>query len=942
MEIEEKVDILLVDDQSNNLVALRAVLDGMALNLVEARSGEEALRRILDGDFAVILMDVQMPGMDGFEAAALIRERDRSSHTPIIFLTAFESSQNQVFKGYALGAVDYLSKPIIAAVLRSKVAVFVDLFRKTMQVKTQARQLLDNQRREHERGLAEEKRLWELARLREETAREREAAEAAALRADELARIVAERVKAEQQLRQRAAQQATVADLGQRALGGTDLDALLDDAARQAARELEVDFVAINELTPEADRLVLRAGVGWNLSAIPGLDFSADDSSLEAFTVMANQPIVVNDLDAETRFTAPPMLLAHGVVSGISVVIQGRNRPYGTLGVFCPRPRMFTRDDVHFLLSLSNVLASAIQRRRDDADLSAVRDELAVQLDEMTRLHGLVSRLTNTLELSAVLEEVIAAVTGMQGTDRGVLMLHDRDRDVMTTAASVGFSLDELNNDNDNDNDDNDDSAPPENAITAIISGGLVVENAASDPVLTPHLNAARRAGYLAVCSTPLLTGTGQLVGSIATYFPRPHQPSVRETRLIELYARQAAASIDNARLYRAIRDADHHKTEFLAMLAHELRNPLAPILNALYLLGLTETDAATAQQSRDVAEQQVRHLTRLVDDLLDVSRISNGKIQLRMETIDLIEVVRRSVQTARPTIEGSRHTLSVSLPEGSIRLLADSARIDQIFANLLNNAAKYTDPGGSIDLTVRREGDEVVAQVTDSGVGIAPELLPRVFDLFTQADRSLDRSQGGLGIGLTLVRRLVELHGGSVSAQSAGLGCGSAFTVRLPIAPAESLELARDPIPSRSIDPAAENRPKHVLVVDDNVAGARILARVLRANGHRAEVAHDGPTALDLASTDPPDVVLLDIGLPGMDGYEVARRIRQINGMQDAFLVALTGYGREDDRLQSREAGLDLHLVKPVDPHALTTLLSDHQPLPRLIPDAPDRLKND
>jgi len=926
MDIERKADVLLVDDQPSNLIALGAVLGELGLNLVEARSGEEALRRVLDGDFAVILMDVQMPGMDGFETAALIRERDRSSRTPIIFLTAYESSQVQVFQGYALGAVDYLSKPIVPTVLRSKVAVFVELFEKTEQVKRQARQLYEGQRREHERGLAEEKRRWELERLREESAREREAAEASALRAEELARNVAERVRAEEQLSHRAAQQAAVAGLGQRALAGTDLDSLLADAVDQAARELEVDYVAVMELTPEGDRLVLRAGVGWDEPAAGRVQAGAVPTTLEGFTVLNDEPVVVEDLAAETRFEASPLLGGHGVVGGVSLVIQGRERPYGTLGVYCPRPRSFTRDDVNFLQAVSNVLASAIQRKRDDEDLAAVRDELAVQLDDMTRLHSLVSRLSNTLELSAVLEEVIAAVTGMQGTDRGVLMLFDRERNLMTTAASVGFSAGELDPAGGEDA-DADADAGPDGSVSAVFCGGLVVEDAPADPVLTPHLSAARRAGYVAVCSTPLLTSVGELVGSIATYFPRTHRPSVRETRLVELYARQAAESIDNARLYRAIREADHHKGEFLAMLAHELRNPLAPILNALYILRLDGVDPESAGQARAVAEQQVRHLARLVDDLLDVSRISSGKIQLRTDVIDLRDAVGRSVETARPHIEGSRHELSVSVPEGPLWLHADSARLEQVLANLLNNAAKYTEPGGAIELVAAREGDDAVVRVRDSGIGIAPELLPRVFDLFTQADRSLDRSQGGLGIGLTLVRRLVELHGGSVSASSRGLGRGSEFVVRVPIGAAPgATEEAGGAAPDAATFPATDARPKRVLVVDDNIQGAMILARVLKSCGHETEVAHDGPTALEIASARPLDVVLLDIGLPGMDGYEVARRLRKVDGMDRVLLVALTGYGQEEDRERSRQAGLDLHLVKPIDPHTLTLVLARHQ----------------
>jgi CheY-like chemotaxis protein len=399
---------------------------------------------------------------------------------------------------------------------------------------------------------------------------------------------------------------------------------------------------------------------------------------------------------------------------------------------------------------------------------------------------------------------------------------------------------------------------------------------------------------------------------------------------LVELYARQAAESIDNARLYRTIREADRHKGEFLAMLAHELRNPLAALWNALYLLRSVGMDDPAASQARDVAERQVRHLARLVDDLLDVSRISSGKIQLRTEPVDLREAVARAVEIVRPLVEARRHEMLVSLPEESTVLEADTARLEQVLSNLLNNAAKYTEPGGRIELEAVGEGPEIIVRVRDTGIGIAPELLPRVFDLFTQAERSLDRSQGGLGIGLMLARRLVELHGGSITASSAGVGRGSEFVVRLPIGSARRAVVAHDGDPLDPVAEAGECLPRRVLVVDDNVEAARILARLLEARGHRAEVADDGPTALALAQTHLPDLILLDIGLPGMDGYEVARRLREVRGMDQALLVALTGYGQEEDQRRTSEAGMDYHLTKPVDPRTLADLLARHRPLER------------
>ncbi|SIN77987.1 GAF domain-containing protein [Singulisphaera sp. GP187] len=927
MQAEEKVKILLVDDQPNNLFALEAILEGSDRTLVRAVSGEDALMRVLDHDFAAILMDVQMPGMDGFETAALIRERDRSKHTPILFLTAFESSELQVFKGYSLGAVDYLSKPVVPAVLRSKVSVFVELFQKTEQVRRQSELLVENQRKEHERELVEEKRRWELDRLREETAQEKKVAEALRRRTEELAQTIAERACAEEQLRRRAHQQAIVAQFGQRALEGIGLPALLDEAVDAVRRNLEVEFARITELSPQGDFVSMKAGAGWVEDLADTVPVGVGTRSFSGFSLLSADPLVVDDLGQETRFEVPPFLRRHGVVSAISVKIHGRGRSFGTLEAFSRDRRPFTPDDAHFLQALAHVLATAIQRKRDEQELSRIKDELAVQLADMTQLHALSARLSNSLELPAVLEQVLAAVTSLQGTDRGVLMLYDRDLDLMSTAASVGFSegpLDVVERVTT--------SLQESGTVSAIISGGIIVEDLEADPVFAPHLAAALNAGCRAVSSTPLLTVGGELVGTIATYFDRPHRPSDRETRLVELYGRQAAEFIEYARHYRQIREADRRKDEFLAMLAHELRNPLAPILNAIHYMRGETVDLVSVEQAREIAERQVRHLARLVDDLLDVSRISSGKIQLRKESIELADAVNRAVETSRLLIELRGHNLTVTLPEESLPLEADAARIEQVMANLLNNAAKYTEEGGRIALVVENRGKILEIRVRDTGIGIAPELLPRVFDLFTQDKRSLDRSQGGLGIGLTLVRNLVEMHGGSVVVRSEGVGKGSEFIVRLPrrhgVTPA-SVPLPDVPVP-RQPDDASEAPPKRILVVDDNIDGALMLARLLRGWGHQLAVAHDGETAIELSREQAFDVVLLDIGLPGMNGYEIAQALRSQAGFEQTLLVALTGYGQGEDRRRSSEAGFDHHLVKPVDPLALKALLDRYQPLVR------------
>ncbi len=364
---------------------------------------------------------------------------------------------------------------------------------------------------------------------------------------------------------------------------------------------------------------------------------------------------------------------------------------------------------------------------------------------------------------------------------------------------------------------------------------------------------------------------------------------------------------------------ADRRKDEFLAMLAHELRNPLAPILNCLELIRHETATNPHLGELLGIAEHQVRHMSRLLDDLLDVSRFTQGKIQLRKEDLDVSTIVAHAVETATPLVEAKGHQLTVTLPRVPVRLHGDPTRLEQVVANLLNNAAKYSEPGGRITLTADRNGDELVLRVKDTGIGLSPEMQARVFDLFAQADLSLDRTQGGLGIGLTLVRSLVEHHGGSVSVQSPGLGQGSEFTVRLPL-PGELSAAFPEGAP-----PAGHTVPEmlSVLVVDDHRDSALSLARVLKSWGHTSRVAHEGTGAIEAVIAEPFDVVLLDIGLPGMDGYEVARQIRNQANAPGLVLVALTGYGQQQDLRRSEEAGFDRHLVKPVNLGTLRDLLN-------------------
>jgi len=395
-----------------------------------------------------------------------------------------------------------------------------------------------------------------------------------------------------------------------------------------------------------------------------------------------------------------------------------------------------------------------------------------------------------------------------------------------------------------------------------------------------------------------------------------------------------------NQDMAQSLTDLDRRKDEFLAMLSHELRNPLAALFNAAHLLRLQTDEAPLQLQARAIIERQVGQLKNLVDDLLEVSRISTGRVQLRREEVAVSGVVERALETAQPLITQHRHELTVAMPSEPIWLHADTSRLEQVLVNLLTNAAKYTEDGGRIWLSVEQELDilvpSVVIKVCDSGIGIAPDLLPHIFDLFTQADRSLHRSEGGLGIGLNLVQRLVELHGGTVTADSV-MGQGSEFSVRLPLTvrPVDELPLVASTAPSAHQEPQEAQESKahepptlpegsgcRVLLVDDNVDSAQTLALLLEMNGHTVQLAYDGLSAVEAAIAYRPDVVLLDIGLPGLDGYQTAQRIREEASLKNVVLIALTGYGRDKDRERSKQVGFDHHLVKPAKFNQIDAIL--------------------
>jgi len=642
---EELATILLVDDQQANLLALESVLSPLGQRLVKATSGRDALRFLLHEECALILLDVQMPDLNGFETATLIRQRQRTRYTPIIFVTAIHREEEHIIKGYSHGAVDYILKPFNPDALVTKVRIFLEQYQREQSLKQNA-----------------------------------------ALRAQE-------------------------------------------------------------------------------------------------------------------------------------------------------------RDEIH--------------RREQDA-----RAEAEIQRQ---RLH-------------ALFMQAPAAIAILKGSDHVFELANPRYEQLVGQNPLAG--------------------RPCRQALLELAGQGLcdILDRVyrSGEPFL------GRERGVR------LRMDSGQIEERFFDFIAQPTRDLQGNIDGVLVHAVDVTESV-LAR--RKLQDADRSKDEFLAMLGHELRNPLAPILTALQLMRLRH-NAEGADRERAVIERQVSHLSRLVEDLLDVSRATTGKIELHREPLKLATAVARAVEVARPLIESKQHVLTVSVPEDDLSVDGDLVRLAQVFANLLNNAAKYTEPGGHIDVEGSSDGPDVVIRVRDDGHGIPPDRLAAMFDLFVQGDQPLDRAQGGLGVGLTLVRRLVQLHGGNVEARSAGDGRGSEFIVRLPALSGGEERAEEVGTPRRT----KANRSQRILVVDDNVDAADTLAEALRFAGHEVREEHDGRSALTALSEFHPDVILLDLGLPGLDGFEVARRLRQEPELAKIRVVAITGYGQEGDRQRTAAVGIDRHLVKPVD----------------------------
>jgi signal transduction histidine kinase/CheY-like chemotaxis protein len=553
--------------------------------------------------------------------------------------------------------------------------------------------------------------------------------------------------------------------------------------------------------------------------------------------------------------------------------------------------------------------------RRSERRLVETLERRQADYEAIARLHALGNTLVPAGDLEPLLAEILSAAADLTGASKGNIQLYDADSNALRIVVHQGHGARFLERFGER-------RSIEGSGRAALTLQRLVVEDLAEESRLAGSVDyeVMTGDGIRAFQATPLLSRDGGLRGVLYNHFPERHRPDEHQLRYLDLLARMAADFIERSQREQKLREADRRKDEFLAMLSHELRNPLAPISNAAGVLRMAGDDREAVSSASGMIDRQVRQMIRLVDDLLDVSRITRGKIELRTERVDLGSAIGQAVESTRWLAEGMAHELQLTLPARPIHVHADRARLVQVFGNLLHNACKFTEKGGRISVSLEREDGEAVVRVEDTGLGLAADQLPRIFDMFTQVDTSLGRSVGGLGIGLTLVKTLVDLHGGSVNVRSDGLGQGSEFTVRLAVAPED---FGAQRAAAGGAEPAALPR-RRVLVVDDNRDSAESLALMLEMSGSEARTAHDGPAAIDAASEFRPDLVLLDIGLPELTGYEVCRRIRQEPWGREMLLVAVTGWGQDDDREKSRQAGFDAHFVKPIEFDAIRALLAN------------------
>lgn len=1087
----QRAHILMVDDNPANLLALRTIIDELGENIIEALSGEEAIEQIQRHAFAVILLDVIMPGIDGFETARAIRRNERSHNTPIIFLTAGDMDRVDIEKGYSLGAVDFVVKPLMRVAIQSKVRGFVELFKEKQRTQREADQLrllidgtseyaifmldaegrvltwntgaerlkgykpneivgrhfskfyprdaIDRHWPEHELKVAKAEGRFEDEgwRIRKDGSRFWANVIITALYDDtgnlqgfsKITRDMTERKIAEENHRrlieestarqfaeesarvvqdQRERLQITLASIGD-AVISTDAHGnvdFLNPVAEQlvgwtneeaSARELTQVFKIVNESNRQpVENPALRAleeGVVVGLAnhtvliSKNGMEYPIDDSAApirNSDGSVVGSVLVFRDISEKKR--SQEMLREsesrfRGLMEQAPISIQILNPAGQTIRVnkawedlwgitldqltdynVLTDPQLDAKGILPFIqraFAGESVVIPAIEYNPNETIPSQSRHKapqrwISAVAYPLKDLHG------------SILEVVLihTDITARHEAEQALMLAHeDLEHRVIERTTELARANEFMN-------------ALLENVQTGIVAcdanGVLTLFNSVTrdmhgledvfvpaerwaeryhmyhpdgkvpmtteDVPLYKALQGERVRDAEMVIAPPGLSprtvissgqafydAHGEKLGAVVSMQDITlRKQSEMDLKRIhdELELRVEERTAELARANESLRQSDRRKDEFLATLAHELRNPLAPIYNALQILKLPSIDLHRIQQSTDMMERQVSHLIRLVDDLLDVSRVMRGKVELRKQQVELSSIIDTAVETAQSHIESKGHRVQKVIPQEALLLHADPVRLSQVVANLLINAAKYTDRNGQILISARGENGQGLIAVRDNGIGIASDLLPHVFELFVQADNATTRTQGGLGIGLTLVKNLVEIQGGIVEAHSDGLGKGSEFIVRLPLINTGAEE-AKPKIGQDPKNLGQVLRGHRLIVVDDNKDAATSLAMLLRLKGHEVKTANNGPEAIEMAISFRPDLIFLDIGMPGMDGYEVARRLRQQPGLDAIVLAALTGWGQQEDRRRTAEVGFDYHLVKPLNQSELMSIVS-------------------
>lgn len=764
--VPPRASILMVDDNPARLLTYEAVLNGLEIECVRAHSGAEALEKLLAQEFAAILLDVNMPVMDGFELARLVRQHPRMERTPIVFITGVNVTELDRLKGYEVGAIDYLSVPVVPEILRSKVAVLVELHQRHRELQALNRALAESRKRlavEHATALAER----------------------------EVHRHAAFEHPAE----------VTVVLEAERSGAGLITDWVYRDANTNALHLLGFTRETL---------------IGRRLSEM-AQERTTPTAESCARVLETGEPTRYESRFAEKDFLITIFSTGHDSVVSSGIDITERKRTETTLRESAERFR-----------------------------------ELANNIDQF----------------AWTCKELGYAT-----------WYNDRWYEY------TGTTFEETQGD-----------------------GWRKVQDPAHVDRVTAHIKQCVAEGQPWEDTFPLRGKDGQYRWFLSRAVP------IRDAngRIIRWFGTNTDVT-ELRRLQETLKETDRRKDEFLAMLAHELRNPIAPICNAAEALSRLVADREKERSLVAMVQRQSGHLARLLDDLLDVARVTQGRINLQREVINVSACVDLAIEIVEPLIREKAHQLSVTQINQPLRVSGDKVRLAQCVTNILTNAAKFTDAGGQIRVRIYAEGGEAVIEVADAGSGIAEAFLPRVFDLFAQSERSLDRSQGGLGIGLSTCRQLIQMHGGSVVAQSAGLGQGATFLIRLPrIDGSATTEQAAT---------KTANTRRRVLLVDDNHDAADALAISLQLAGHETRTAYGPEDAIEQAIAFEPHFVLLDIGLPRMDGYEVGRRIKAANA--SVRLIALTGYGQKEDKQRSAAAGFEIHLVKPVETAALERALA-------------------